>query len=91
MQGYFRSTWPKDAVGSKVAVIRYIKKKEENAYQKANSRSDYFHLITRKVTLFQRKLFRERISLIEESQHGFPVWLNFPNILPSLPLGAKDF
>jgi hypothetical protein len=91
MQGYFWCPWPKNAWGSKIAVIKYFKKKGKNAYQKATSRSDYFQLITRKVTLFQRKLFIERTSLIEQSQYGFPLWLNFPNVCPPLPLGAKDF
>ena len=90
MQGSFRSPWPKNAVGNKVAIIMYIKKKEKNLYQIASSRSDYFHSITRAVTLFQRVLFREKARIIEENPHGFPVWLNFPNVPPPLPLGAKD-
>ena len=91
MQGYLRYPWPEDAVGNKVAVIMFIKKDEKEAYQTASSRSDYFHSITRTVTLFQRKLFRERTRIMEENPHGFPDWLNIPNVPPPLPLGEKDF
>ena len=89
MQGYFRSPWPEDAVGME-AMIMYIKRKEKYLYQDASSRSDYFHLITRTVTFFQRTLFRERTS--KENQHGyiFPEWINFPNVPPPLAPGAKD-
>ena len=92
MQGYFRSPWPEDAVGNKEAMIMYMKRREKYLYKNASSRSDYFHLITRSVTFFQRALFRERTSIIEENRHGyvFPVFMNFPTVPPPLAPGAKD-
>ena len=94
MQGYFLSPWPEDAVRNyKEAIINlimYMKKKEKCLYQTAGSRSDYFHSITRTVTSFQRTLFRERASKENQSGYIFPVWLNFPNVLPPLIPGPKD-
>jgi hypothetical protein len=74
-----------------INLIMVMKKKEKYLYQIASSRSDYFQSITRTVTFFQRTLFRERTS--KENQHGyiFPVCINFPNVLPPLAPGAKEY
>ena len=90
MQGYFRSLWPEDAVGNKEAMIMYMKRKEKYLFKNARSRSDYFHLITRSVTFFQRTLFRERTSKENQPGYIFPVWMNFPTVPPPLAPGAKD-
>ena len=92
MQAHFRTQWPKDLIGNRKAFIESyinrIKETEKKAYQTASSRSDYFHSITRRVTLSQRKLF-EYIRTLERKQISFqiPVWLNFPNVPSPLPLG----
>jgi hypothetical protein len=92
MQGFYRSIWPKTFPREqKRGIIKWIKQKEKHSYLVSTSRSEYFRSITSSVTVFQRKLFRERTRIIEENQPHFPAWMNFPNVPPPLPLGEEDF
>ena len=92
MQSFYKTPWPKDTPRQeKTETIKWVKEKEELSYLGSTSRSDYFRSIANTVTVFQRKLFRERIRIIEENQPHFPVWMNFPNVPPPLPPGEEDF
>ena len=92
MQGFYRTLWPKNFPRQlKITIIEWVKQKEKQSYLVSTSRSDYFRSITNSVTVFQRKMFRERIRLIEKNQPLFPKWMNYPNAPPPLPLGEEDF
>ena len=92
MQSFYKTPWPKDTPRQeKTGLIEWVKQKENYSYHFSTSRSDYFRSITNSVTVFQRKLFRERTSIIEENKPHFPVWMNFPNVPPPLPPGEEDF
>jgi len=92
MQGFYRTLWPKHFPrDQKIGIIKWVKQKEKHSYLISTSRSDYFRSIANTVTVFQRKLFRERTRIIEDNQPHFPVWMNFPNVPPPLPPGEEHF